>query len=245
MRVSSPFPPIHLDTIHTHLCPYLNVYDLCRLMRVSRVFLECFMVDRAFQHIRDCICRRIPPLVSIFEKYAWECREKKRANLKRRKLDNRTWAIPLKGIRYTIKRHLFPLTNAEGLIVASKNKNKDIATTLIRGALQWGICSHYAKCYEGGETNYRIFGGDSVYFICQFLFDKGSITISGQKGPYLTSCYKTNHYGSTRWSCLWGLPGDLHTPTHIFERCTQLFMGLPITTQVQGMPLRHLVGEDI
>lgn len=243
MSVCSPFPPVHLDTIHTHLCPYLSVYDLCRLMQVSRGFLECFMVDRAFQHIRDRICYYIPLFSSVFEKYPW-IRDKKRAGLKKRKTNGEAWVMPRGGIRYVIKRHLYPLITEEGLMAASKYKDKDIACKLIRGALQWGISTNHKKCHGGGFT-YKTNRGGRIYFTCDLFFDMGSITFQGFRGNHLFSDYRTSEYHGRGWNMGWNLPGGMHYPYHCFQRCKELFMGLPITSEVLGLSLRYMVGEPV
>lgn len=69
---ASPFEPLHIDLIFNHLCPYLGVRELGRLMAVNKLFWETFIVDQAWQHFYSRLVLKMPTLREhVFGAYPW------------------------------------------------------------------------------------------------------------------------------------------------------------------------------
>lgn len=131
--------------IHGCLCPYLNVYDLCRLMCVSKSCFETFVDDRAFYWIRERMIRHIPEWQSLFEVP------------KRPKT-----GLPTRGTWYLIKTLFRYLFNLDGLKHISGLDAPTSSALLLPGM-------RFAFNIKNASIHEYINDQPGLYFLCRYV----------------------------------------------------------------------------
>lgn len=218
-----PFFPIPIDVVQSHVCRYLDVYDLVALMKCSKACLEYFRSDRAFAHIRARIEHHIPPFRKLFQDHL-EVIPAKKTVIRPSKSAKKQMVTPHKCIWYIIKTHLFPLTHRKGL--QQLIRGLYATEVVLRNGLLWGICDNIETCYaSSGIPEPR---GDCSY---TFRFPKGYCNIRLiMKDLLLINAYPADYAG---------IP-NTHTSFDIMNRCLGLIMGTAWPS-IKSPALRALV----
>lgn len=223
-----PFPTV---VIHSVLCKHLNVYDLCRLMHVSKSCFLTFIHENAFHWIKQRILQRIPEFSILFDARPWSCGARttslKESKTKKRK---KVWVMPRGGTWYLIKAYFRHLWSIEGLVRLSHIK-EIYSEPLLLGGLA------FAFEIENGQIVRKEYLQQISYshFQCHYLY-KDSILVSialGRSEPGLFIAAEENVLAQLAqgFGKLLFYRGDW-TPyfSAIFQflRMKQLIMGEPV-----------------
>lgn len=114
-----PLHPIPLDVVYAHVARHLSARDLCRLLRVSKAYYECFICDAAWASLR-ARCVAVVPLWQpyIFDAFPWKpgySAVNKRHKGVMRDSAVRAFKSPRGGLWYCFKTYVSKTENAAGL----------------------------------------------------------------------------------------------------------------------------------